>query len=124
MYVTNFFMSVLLPGSLSLFRKVVIVYLLDRLTSEVKLLFNSVAEDARRAMDRRLSTGANQSLSQNIVITKPPTLGTLDTDSPVGTPGSLGSTPPASPSLASPPTCKCTFFKEAAVTLRQLSCCI
>lgn len=61
-----------------------------------------VPHDARRIMERRFSTGAFASPSQNIAIKKPQKIGMLDVDSPTGTPTSLGSTPPASPSMASP----------------------
>jgi hypothetical protein len=55
-----------------------------------------------RVLERRFSAGAYGSPSQNISIKKPQKITTLDTDSVAGTPSSLGSTPPASPSMASP----------------------
>jgi hypothetical protein len=64
--------------------------------------YPDVPDNARRIMERRFSIGANQSPSQNIAIKKPQNIGMVDVDSPAGTPNSLGSTPPASPSLASP----------------------
>jgi len=64
--------------------------------------YPDVPIDAKRIMERRFSTGAYQSPSQNIAIKKPERIGMLDVDSPSGTPNSLGSTPPASPSMASP----------------------
>lgn len=59
--------------------------------------FLDVPTDAARIMER-------QAKSQNVAIKKPLRLGMLDVDTHEGTPNSLGSTPPASPSLASPST--------------------
>jgi hypothetical protein len=64
--------------------------------------YPDVPDDARRIMERRLSTGAYQSPAQNIAIKRPEKIGMLDVDSPAGTPGSLGAASPASPSMASP----------------------
>lgn len=62
-----------------------------------------------RVLERRFSAGAYGSPSQNISIKKPQKMTMLDTDSVAGTPSSLGSTPPASPSMASPSSCKCEW---------------
>jgi len=77
--------------------------------------FPDVPSDARRIMERRFSTGAYDSpggtpTSQNIAIAKPqgPGMLTID-DSPAGTPSSLGSTPPVSPSMAASPA---TYARE------------
>jgi hypothetical protein len=64
--------------------------------------YPDVPDDARRIMERRFSTGPHQTPAQSIAIKKPQRIGMLDVDSPAGTPSSLGSTPPASPSMASP----------------------
>lgn len=64
--------------------------------------YPDVPDEARRIMERRFSTGADQTPAQNIAIKKPQKIGMLDVDSVAGTPNSLGSTPPASPSMASP----------------------
>jgi hypothetical protein len=66
---------------------------------------------------RKLSSGNNarfpdvptdvaerQSRSPNVAIKKPLRMGMLDVDNHEGSPSSLGSTPPASPSTASPST--------------------
>jgi hypothetical protein len=90
----------------------------NRLVTELCVLFDAVPDDARRIMERRLSTGAYQSPAQNIAIKRPEKIGMLDVDSPAGTPGSLGAASPASPSMASPSSCKCTFLKEVFETLR------
>jgi hypothetical protein len=50
-------------------------------------------------------------MSESIAIKKPSLSSPLPTDSPVASPGSLASTPPASPSLASP-SCKRVFLKK------------
>lgn len=74
--------------------------------------YPDVPTDARRIMERRFSTGAYQSSggSQNIAIAKPERVGMLDIDdSPSGTPSSLSSTPPASPSMAASPS---TYSRE------------
>lgn len=63
---------------------------------------------AQRMMDRRRSAefqhdqAEARRVTQSISIKKPPMLRPLDTDSPMNSPGSYGSSPPASPSLASP----------------------
>jgi hypothetical protein len=63
---------------------------------------------AQRMMDRRRSAefqhaqAESRRVTQSISIKKPPMLRNLDTDSPMNSPGSYGSSPPASPSLASP----------------------
>lgn len=69
--------------------------------------FPDVPGDARRIMERRFSTGAYDSPggSPNIAIAKPQGAGMLSIDdSSSGTPSSLGSTPPASPSMAASPS--------------------
>jgi hypothetical protein len=64
--------------------------------------YPNVPDDARRIMERRFGTGSHQTPAQSIAIKKPQRIGMLDVDSQAGTPSSLGSTPPASPSMASP----------------------
>jgi len=69
--------------------------------------FPDVPSDARMIIDRRFSTGEYDSpggspTTQNIAIAKPQGAGMLTIDdSPAG---SLGSTPPASPSMAASPS--------------------
>lgn len=72
---------------------------------------------ALRMMNRRRSAEFQHSqaearrVTQSISIKKPPMLRPLDTDSPANSPGSYGSSPPASPSLASPsPSSRFTGF--------------
>ena len=74
-------------------------------------------EMSKRMMDRRRSAEFQASqaearrVTQSISIKKPPMLRNLDTDSPMASPGSYGSSPPASPSLASPsPSSKYMFL--------------
>lgn len=87
---------------------------LRKSSSGVAGQFPDVPTDARRIMERRFSTGAYESpggspTSQNIAITKPK-VGLLNVEeSPSGTPSSLGSTPPASPSMAASPS---TYSRE------------
>lgn len=60
--------------------------------------------DRRRSAEFLRSQDEASRMTQSIAIKKPQTMAPLDTESPVGTPGSVGSTPPASPSMASPST--------------------
>jgi len=59
--------------------------------------------DAANIVDRRAGGDGFQT-SKAVAIRRPLGLGSLSTDTSVGTPSSLGSTPPASPSMASPST--------------------
>jgi hypothetical protein len=58
--------------------------------------------DRRRSAEFQASQAEARRVTQSISIKKPPMLRNLDTDSPMASPGSYGSSPPASPSLASP----------------------
>jgi len=72
--------------------------------------FPEVSSDARRIMERQFSTPGSTPTSQTIAIAKQ-RAGMLDleTESLSGTPSSLGSTPPASPSMAASPS---TYARE------------
>jgi hypothetical protein len=83
----------------------------ERLAAGLSDVFQDENEDfAQRMMDRRRSAEFQRSqnearrVTQSISIKKPLMLRPLDTDSPANSPGSYGefSSPPASPSLASP----------------------
>ena len=89
--------------------------------TEMVLLFTAVPDDARRIMERRFGTGSHQTPAQSIAIKKPQRIGMLDVDSQAGTPSSLGSTPPASPSMASPSSCKCTLLRFEVFCQLRLS---
>lgn len=69
--------------------------------------------DRRRSAEFLRSQDEASRMTQSIAIKKPQTMAPLDTESPVGTPGSVGSTPPASPSMASPSTCKLKSRNES-----------
>lgn len=56
----------------------------------------------RRSAEFQSSQAEARRVTESISIKKPPMLRSLDTDSPVDSPGSYGCSPPASPSLASP----------------------
>jgi hypothetical protein len=60
-------------------------------------------------------------ITESIAIKKPSLSSPLPTDSPVASPGSLASTPPASPSLASP-SCKRVFLKKKCIFKHFLPC--
>ena len=67
--------------------------------------------DRRRSAEFQASQAEARRVTQSISIKKPPMLRNLDTDSPMASPGSYGSSPPASPSLASPsPSSKYNFL--------------
>jgi hypothetical protein len=81
----------------------------ERLAAGLSDVFQDESDDfAMRMMNRRRSAEFQHSqaearrVTQSISIKKPPMLRPLDTDSPANSPGSYGSSPPASPSLASP----------------------
>lgn len=81
----------------------------ERLAAGLSDVFQDDNDDyAQRMMDRRRSAefqhaqAESRRVTQSISIKKPPMLRNLDTDSPMNSPGSYGSSPPASPSLASP----------------------
>lgn len=77
---------------------------LRKQSSANSALFREVPDDAAKVKERRFSMDEYQSPSQNIAIKKPQKISMLDIESPSGTPSSLGSTPPNSPSMASPST--------------------
>lgn len=81
----------------------------ERLAAGLSDVFQDENDDyAQRMMDRRRSAefqhgqAEARRVTQSISIKKPPMLRNLDTDSPMNSPGSYGSSPPASPSLVSP----------------------
>lgn len=82
------------------------LFLANRLTSECICGFDAAPDDAVKSKERRFSLEEYQRPAQNIAIKKPLKISMLNIDS-LETAGSLGSTPPNSPSMASPSTCKC-----------------
>jgi hypothetical protein len=62
----------------------------------------AAAMDRRRSGEFLASQEEARRMSESIAIKKPSLSSPLPTDSPIASPGSLASTPPASPSLASP----------------------
>lgn len=77
----------------------------------------------RRSAEFQHSQAEARRVTQSISIKKPPMLRPLDTDSPANSPRSYGSSPPASPSLASPsPSSKFCFLNLRLVYISERGC--